>query len=405
MPSGVNASTGEVAGAAVRADVTVTMHGPKVGLAVAPGRFLAGEVVVVDIGLEQAETEHRLVTAEILGRGASPRTRRQQVHVGSRPRRRRLARPDRSPGARRRRGPARRRRLRHDRCAGPVAAGSRDARSGGGEASARAGVRGSGEGRCARRRPRPGARRGDEGARPPPARRGRAAGGRRRGRALRARAGRVAGAARAHAARGRARPAARPRFEGGRCASARVGPGSRRAFGCVVVLKGEDSLVAAPGRGVLVCALGLPSLATAGTGDVLTGITAAFLAKGMEPQRAAAAACAAQQLASHEAEQRYGLVASDVVEALPRALALRWRETRDVPLRAHDRPRRPSPERRICCACSPDRSSGRSSRRTGTATALRRRGGRAEAGATALVSSRWPKASSCAASCRRRGSS
>src|SRR4029077_10796220 len=39
IPSGVNASTGEVAGAAVRADLTVTMHGPKVGLAVAPGRF------------------------------------------------------------------------------------------------------------------------------------------------------------------------------------------------------------------------------------------------------------------------------------------------------------------------------------------------------------------------------
>jgi NAD(P)H-hydrate epimerase len=94
-----------------------------------------------------------------------------------------------------------------------------------------------------------------------------------------------------------------------------------KKFGAVVVLKGEDSLVAAPGRGVLVCALGLPSLSTAGTGDVLTGVTAAFLAKGMEPQRAAAAACAAQQLASHEAVQRYGLVASDVVEALPLALA------------------------------------------------------------------------------------
>jgi NAD(P)H-hydrate epimerase len=93
-------------------------------------------------------------------------------------------------------------------------------------------------------------------------------------------------------------------------------------FDCIVVMKGEDSLVAAPGRGVLVSALGLPSLSTAGTGDVLTGITAAFLAKGMEPQHAAAAACAAQQLASHEVAQRYGLVASDVVEALPRALAL-----------------------------------------------------------------------------------
>src|SRR6266702_7207868 len=66
LPSGVNASTGEVAGAAVHADVTVTMHGPKVALAVAPGRFHAGEVVVADIGLEAAETEHRLATPEIL---------------------------------------------------------------------------------------------------------------------------------------------------------------------------------------------------------------------------------------------------------------------------------------------------------------------------------------------------
>src|SRR5205823_8928483 len=66
IPSGVNASTGEVAGPAVHADVTVTMHGPKVGLAVAPGRFYAGEVAVADIGLEGAETEHRLVAPEIL---------------------------------------------------------------------------------------------------------------------------------------------------------------------------------------------------------------------------------------------------------------------------------------------------------------------------------------------------
>ena len=48
----MNADTGEIAGAAVRADVTVTMHGRKVGLEVAPGRFHAGEVVVADIGLE-----------------------------------------------------------------------------------------------------------------------------------------------------------------------------------------------------------------------------------------------------------------------------------------------------------------------------------------------------------------
>jgi hydroxyethylthiazole kinase-like uncharacterized protein yjeF len=46
--------------------VTVTMHGRKVGLEIAPGRFEAGEVVVADIGLEPRQTEHRLVTREIL---------------------------------------------------------------------------------------------------------------------------------------------------------------------------------------------------------------------------------------------------------------------------------------------------------------------------------------------------
>ncbi|HEX7525489.1 MAG TPA: NAD(P)H-hydrate dehydratase, partial [Gaiellaceae bacterium] len=92
-------------------------------------------------------------------------------------------------------------------------------------------------------------------------------------------------------------------------------------FGCVVLLKGPDTLVAAPERGLLVSALGLPSLATAGTGDVLTGIVAAFLAKGMEAQLAAAAAAAAHQLASVEATQRAGLIASDLIDALPGVLA------------------------------------------------------------------------------------
>src|SRR5688500_17181026 len=66
LPSGVDASTGETAGAAVRATLTVTFHGPKVGLAVAPGRFHAGEVVVAGIGLTGGETAHRLVLPEIL---------------------------------------------------------------------------------------------------------------------------------------------------------------------------------------------------------------------------------------------------------------------------------------------------------------------------------------------------
>ena len=56
------------------------MHGRKVGLEVAPGRFHAGEVVVADIGLEPAETAHRLVTAEILDQVPRKRRRPEQVH-------------------------------------------------------------------------------------------------------------------------------------------------------------------------------------------------------------------------------------------------------------------------------------------------------------------------------------
>src|SRR5712691_3419391 len=67
VPSGVDASTGEIAGAAVQADVTVTMHAPKVGLYVSPGRFHAGEVVVADIGLEHGDTQHRLAGRDLLG--------------------------------------------------------------------------------------------------------------------------------------------------------------------------------------------------------------------------------------------------------------------------------------------------------------------------------------------------
>jgi NAD(P)H-hydrate epimerase len=101
-------------------------------------------------------------------------------------------------------------------------------------------------------------------------------------------------------------------------------------FGCTVLLKGVDTLVAAPRRGVLVAAFGDPSLATAGTGDVLTGIVAAFLAKGLEPQLAAAAAAVAHGLASRLVEPRVGLVASDLLAGIRRALAGEGREERPL---------------------------------------------------------------------------
>ena len=106
LPSGVNASTGEVAGACVQATVTVTMHGPKVGTEVAPGRFQAGEVVVADIGLDPVETEHELVTPAILRAVPRRQPGAEQVHGRDGARGRRLARADRRADASRPRRPS-----------------------------------------------------------------------------------------------------------------------------------------------------------------------------------------------------------------------------------------------------------------------------------------------------------
>ncbi|MGH3022148.1 MAG: NAD(P)H-hydrate dehydratase [Gaiellaceae bacterium] len=94
--------------------------------------------------------------------------------------------------------------------------------------------------------------------------------------------------------------------------------------GAVVLLKGADSLVAGPGRGPVVVDLGNAGLATAGSGDVLTGVAAAFLAKGMDGGLAAAAAAAACGVASELAAERHGeagMIARDVVESLSPALS------------------------------------------------------------------------------------
>jgi NAD(P)H-hydrate epimerase len=89
-------------------------------------------------------------------------------------------------------------------------------------------------------------------------------------------------------------------------------------YRCVVLLKGADTLVGSPGGGVWVVGDNVPQLATAGTGDVLTGIVAAFLAKGMGAREAAAAGAVAHRKAARLAGKARGLVAGDVVDALPR---------------------------------------------------------------------------------------
>jgi NAD(P)H-hydrate epimerase len=94
--------------------------------------------------------------------------------------------------------------------------------------------------------------------------------------------------------------------------------------GAVVVLKGSDTIVAAPGSAPLVNTLKAPGLATAGTGDVLSGVAGAYLAKGLGTREAAAAAVYAHALAGREASERRGtdhMIAGDVISMLPAVLS------------------------------------------------------------------------------------
>jgi NAD(P)H-hydrate epimerase len=94
--------------------------------------------------------------------------------------------------------------------------------------------------------------------------------------------------------------------------------------GAVVVLKGDDTLVADPDGRVAVSPGGAPALATAGTGDVLSGTVAALLARGLPPFTAACAAVLGHLRAGRLAAEPHGpdgVIASDVIARLPAALA------------------------------------------------------------------------------------
>jgi hydroxyethylthiazole kinase-like uncharacterized protein yjeF len=92
----------------------------------------------------------------------------------------------------------------------------------------------------------------------------------------------------------------------------------------IVILKGDDTLVAAPDGQVAVSRGGAPALATAGTGDVLSGVAGALLAKRMAPLHAACAAVFAHVRAGRLAAEPHGpdgVIASDVIQCLPAAFA------------------------------------------------------------------------------------
>jgi ADP-dependent NAD(P)H-hydrate dehydratase / NAD(P)H-hydrate epimerase len=321
LPSGVDASTGEVAGVAVRATLTVTMHGPKLGLHVAPGRFRAGDVVVRDIGLAHAPTRNALVSRDILRLVPRKRNEDNKYTAGA------VLVVGGAPG------------LTGAACLAAQAAFRADA----GYVTV-----------CAPRESLPvlevqlleavkrpldevldAAGRADALAIGPGLGRGpeRAELVRRLLADVDLPAVVDADALHELAPFERSAPTVLTPHAGelarllGR-ESAWVSAHRLQAlteavdrFGCVVLLKGADTLVGAPGEGLLVRPVDTPGLATAGTGDVLTGIVAAFLAKGMDARAAAAAGATAHGVAASLVPHQVGLVAGDVVAALPAALS------------------------------------------------------------------------------------
>jgi hydroxyethylthiazole kinase-like uncharacterized protein yjeF len=319
VPSGVDASTGEVPGVAIDADLTVTFHAEKVGHFVAPGHFHTGAVELADIGLEPLETRHARVTRSILGIVPQRMPRDTKYSAGS------VLVVGGSPGMSGAVSLCALAAFRADAGYVAVAAPSdvlpvvearvleavkrplEEAFAAVERASAVALGPGLGRSEAARALvlrflhevELPVVVDADALHRLEP-------GGWRARAVLTPHAGELArlldvDSQWVDAHRLEALERAVKRFE------------------CVVVLKGAGTLVGAPGEGVLVAG-GFPTLATAGTGDVLTGIIAAFLAKGVDPRLAAAAAVTAHTHAAIGAPQKPGLIASDLLDVLPSVL-------------------------------------------------------------------------------------
>ncbi len=327
LPSGVDASTGEVAGAVVDADLTVTFHAPKVGLVVSPGRLHAGRVVVADIGLEDVPTAIRRATTALLDdvpRRAAGDTKYSSgsvLVVGGQPGMTgaacltamaalradagyvTLAVPEESLHAAEVLAlePVKLPWSDDDAMEKLAAAAERASALAIGPGLGRSEARQrSSSGHSSARLDLPAVIDADglfglePVERPYPT-------------VLTPHSGELARLLDRDSAWVDAH-----RLEAVRNCVER--------FGATVLLKGPDTIVASPEGVTVVCDAGPPSLATAGTGDVLTGVVASFLSKGLDAATAAAAAAVAHGRAAALSTHAAGLVASDLLDLLPQAL-------------------------------------------------------------------------------------
>lgn len=92
----------------------------------------------------------------------------------------------------------------------------------------------------------------------------------------------------------------------------------QQRYGGIVVLKGAGSLIKADAQEIVVCNKGNPGMATAGMGDVLTGVIAALLAQGLSRAQAAIAGVEVHAMAADLAAKKgqRGLIARDAIDAL-----------------------------------------------------------------------------------------
>ena len=99
----------------------------------------------------------------------------------------------------------------------------------------------------------------------------------------------------------------------------------------ILVLKGAPTWVFAKNRPAVVIPCGDPGMATAGSGDVLTGILAALLAQRLNPFEAALLGAGLHGMAGEAAAKEktsYGLVASDLIDFLPKSFSIVLSELR-----------------------------------------------------------------------------